>query len=70
MGRIRSKIHNSPKRVNGVQLGEPIVTLADGGPAGPGANIADCFWAWDHELLPDGELHADGSVTMDKKDKP
>ncbi len=70
MGKVRSKIQNSPKKVNGVALGEPAIVKGDGSLAGPGDNIADCYFAWDDGALADGEIDAKGKFIADVKGMP
>lgn len=65
MGTLRSKIRSN-EPVNGVTLGEPRITLADGTEPDVGSNISELFFAWDDSALPNGELLIDGTIVPDR----
>jgi hypothetical protein len=69
MGRLRSKMNHRPTKVNGVELGEPVITREDGTPFQEGDNIADLVFAWDDSRLPDGLVDDTGRVVPDLPDE-
>lgn len=64
MGTLRSKIRSN-EPINGVTLGEPRITLADGSEPEVGTAITELFFSWDDANLPSGELLADGTIVPD-----
>lgn len=54
MGTLRAMTDHSGEVVNGITLGDSI------NPSGP------CPFAWDDSRLPNGILHADGTITPDE----
>lgn len=70
MGRLRSQINHGPTQLDGIQLGDPVITRADGTPFQDGDNIADLVFAWDDHRIPDGTIDALGKVTLDPEVRP
>lgn len=70
MGRLRAKTNHRPTHVNGVQLGDPVITREDGTPFQDGDNIADLVFAWDDSRIPNGVVDELGAVALDKVETP
>jgi len=70
VGRLRAKTSREGVIVNGVTLGNPPITLIDGSAPGPGDSIAALWFVWDDPRLPNGEVHANGTVELDPEPAP